>query len=125
MNEVQRIAVKHREDTGHQMAVIDGNRASCAECDFAVGKHGPLAVIVTTNDDALDLDYSSVELQLLASAQVRMTAACIDGDHDRCKCLLPGQDRRYAGLIVRMGPHGFEPDGPCGCPCHADSPVVP
>lgn len=36
VDDPQRFGKDHRERTGHAMAVIDGQRASCAECDFDV-----------------------------------------------------------------------------------------
>lgn len=49
-----------------------------------------------------------------------LTANCAEGRHDTCRCLLPGQDRRYAGLIVEWDEkhEAFRPAGICSCPCH-------
>lgn len=46
---VQRLAVEHRESTGHQMAVIDGVRASCGSCDFNVHVEG--CVVIVSHED--------------------------------------------------------------------------
>lgn len=36
VDDPQAFGKRHRDETGHRMAVIDGRRASCAECDFDV-----------------------------------------------------------------------------------------
>lgn len=56
-----------------------------------------------------------------------LSPACRDGDHDRCKCLLPGQDRRWAGLLLDFdeATETFKPVGFCGCECHDDEKRAP
>ena len=44
-----------------------------------------------------------------------VTPACKEGHHDVCRCLLPGQHREWAGVI--MGNNG-EFDALCECWCH-------
>lgn len=56
-----------------------------------------------------------------------MTVNCREGRHDVCRCLLPGQDPGYAGLIVGWNEQleCFYPAGICECECHHDEAVVP
>ena len=51
------------------------------------------------------------------------TQACIAYDHARCSCLLPGQDRRFAGLMLAYDEEldEFVPCGICVCMCHTPS----
>lgn len=57
-----------------------------------------------------------------------MTTNCVEGRHDVCRCLLPGQNPEWAGLIAGWNEdlECFYPAGICACECHAqDGPVVP
>lgn len=50
-----------------------------------------------------------------------ITPNCEEGRHNICKCELPGQDKRYAGLFLRVDDRGeLVPGGFCECECHAD-----
>lgn len=44
-----------------------------------------------------------------------LTPACEDGRHDVCRCLLPGQNRAWAGVI---GDDNGDFWGFCACACH-------
>lgn len=50
--------------------------------------------------------------------QRRVTPACRDEDHDRCKCLNPGQNPQYAGKLVDFIDGEFVIVGDCECECH-------
>lgn len=49
-----------------------------------------------------------------------MTVNCTEGRHDVCRCELPGQDTRWAHLIVGFNEatETFYPLGFCACWCH-------
>ncbi len=49
-----------------------------------------------------------------------LTANCAEGRHALCRCEDPGQDTKWAGLIVEWDETigGLIPGAYCQCPCH-------